>query len=222
MNSIILIGTGHWELGLYNSGELLKVIEEINPEIIFEETNRRQHDAVYAGLREDTLETQTIKSYLQINPIEHLPVDLDTDPLIEGPIANGYSQLCNFFKSKSPEYYHLSNQLLQLAFEFGLPFMNSGQCRAIREQIMLMEKTFLERINHPQFYQVYNNWLVLNDRRENEMIKNIYNNIGGYNKALFLVGAEHRQPLINKILKFEANHKIKLNWIFDYVEQKYA
>jgi hypothetical protein len=52
MNSIILIGTGHWELGLYNSGELLKLIKEINPEIIFEETNRRQHDAVYAGLRE--------------------------------------------------------------------------------------------------------------------------------------------------------------------------
>ena len=218
MCSIILIGTGHYEVGLYNSDELLKIIEEINPEIIFEETNRRQHDPVYAGVREDTLETHTIKRYLQINPIEHLPVDLDTDPSIEGPIVNGYSQLCNFFKSKSPEYDHLSNQILQLAFKFGLPFMNSGQCRAIREQIMFLEKTFLKRINHPQFYEVYNNWLDLHDRRENEMIKNIYNNIDGYNNALFLVGAEHRQPLINKILKFEANHEMKLNWVFDYFE----
>jgi hypothetical protein len=94
---------------------------------------------------------------------------LDTDPLIEGPIANGYTQLSKLFKSKSPQYAHLSNQFLQLVFQLGLPFMNSAQCREIREQIMLMEKTFLEKINDPQFYQAYNNWLDLNDRRENEM-----------------------------------------------------
>jgi hypothetical protein len=218
MCSIILIGTGHWDLGLYNSDELLKIIERIAPEIIFEETNRRQHDPVYAGVREDTLETYTIKRYLQIHPIDHLPVDLDTDPSIEGPIANGYTQLSNFFKSKSPEYDQLSNQILQLASKFGLPFMNSDQCRAIREQIMFLERTFLKRLNNQQFYKVYNNWLDLNDRREMEMIKNIYNNIDGYNNALFLVGAEHRQPLINKISKFEPKHEMKLNWIFDYFE----
>ncbi len=58
----------------------------------------------------------------------------------------------------------------------------------------------------------------IKEDRENEMLKNIYSycNQKKYENALFLVGAEHRWPLIEKISKLEKENELKLNWNFNY------
>jgi len=81
-----------------------------------------------------------------------------------------------------------------------------------------MEVDILRMINHEKMFQTYKSLLGIIDKRENEMIKNIYSYsaLNNYNKALFLIGAEHRKPIMDKVQKIEKNYKPKLNWIFDY------
>ena len=47
MNNITLICTVHEEKGICNINELYKIIERINPEIIFEEINPSAFDEYY-------------------------------------------------------------------------------------------------------------------------------------------------------------------------------
>lgn len=65
MIEIILIATVHRPKGNCNSIELYKVIEKINPDVIFEEQSPQNHNSIYLEQRNDTLETQCIKRFLQ-------------------------------------------------------------------------------------------------------------------------------------------------------------
>ena len=52
------------------------------------------------------------------------------------------------------------------------------------------------------------------DYRENVMLQNIYNysKENQYNKAVFLIGAEHQRSIVQKIKEHEKLSEIKLNW----------
>jgi len=71
-------------------------------------------------------------------------------------------------------------------------------------------------IDHEKLDQVYKNWIDEIENRENEMIRNIYNYMKPekYERALFLVGAEHRKPIMQKIQEYESKETFKLNWTF--------
>ena len=216
MCSIILLGTGHFKRGICNSDELYKIIERIAPKIIFEETPPGKFVGVYGGLREPTLESFTIMKYVQEYPIPHLPVDLDTDQIIEDDIRECYNKLCDLFRNHSREYNNVSNQFRLLSGKLGFPYLNSKRCGTLLKRKKLLEKRILKRLKHITLFEAYQEWLDLHDRRENEMIKNIYNYIQPYDKALFLVGTEHRESLIDKISKYETSNNLKLNWNFNY------
>ena len=54
------------------------------------------------------------------------------------------------------------------------------------------------------------------DNRENAMLQNIYNYSKGnqYSQAVFLIGAEHKRSIMQKITEYEKLSEIKLNWSF--------
>jgi hypothetical protein len=82
MYNITLIFTCHTELGKCNSDELFKIIENIGPDVIFEELSIILFDKFYNGnqLPNESLEIKCIKRYLQNHNIKHIPVDIDVDP----------------------------------------------------------------------------------------------------------------------------------------------
>ena len=68
MYNITLISTEHRESGKCNSDELRKIIESIDPEVIFEEeTDDERYQKLYNGTHNsiEPLEVQCIKKYLQ-------------------------------------------------------------------------------------------------------------------------------------------------------------
>ena len=54
------------------------------------------------------------------------------------------------------------------------------------------------------------------DNRENAMLENIYNysKENQYNQAVFLIGAEHKKSIMQKIQEYEKKEEYKLNWKF--------
>jgi len=213
---ITLVATAHREGGKCNSAELYKIIERISPEIIFEEISPNEYVAIYKGLRADNLESKTLKRYWQKHSIEHLAVDIEPDELIDIRLKNEISELFGIFNT-NPKYDRLSIQHNNLTEHFGFSYLNSDQCSVMLERIHLLEEAILRAKNQEKLFQTYMLWLNIHEKRENEMINNIYNysKQKKYENGLFLVGAAHRKSIIEKIPKFENDFKLKLNWIFN-------
>ena len=102
MQEITSIATGHKEHGICNSVELYKIIEQIAPEVIFEEVFQSKFSAVYDGLLGDSLETNTIKRYLQKHSIAHFPVDLETNETTEIRFRKDLNKMSYIFNDYSP------------------------------------------------------------------------------------------------------------------------
>ena len=218
MYNIIILATGHRESGICNSNELIKIIAQIAPDIIFEEVPPKKFDGVYKGSISDSLETKTIKRYLHKHAIDHFPVDQDINQLIENRFRRDIKELDNIIGYHSPEYNDLSDQHAIMVEQYGFPYLNSDQCEELLERRRLLEEEIVRIINHEQISQKHKGWLDYINRRENEMINNIYkySALHKYNRALFLIGAEHRKPIMDKLPKYEKNNKPELNWIFNY------
>src|SRR5688572_28743708 len=102
--------------------------------------------------------------------------------------------------NRSREYNHLSSQLIVLAEQLGFRYLNSDHCIQLMHRRHFLEEEILRSANNDKLIQVYKDWLDIIDLRENEMIKNIYNysERNTYKSAVFLIGVEHRQPIIHK------------------------
>src|SRR6185436_2526339 len=124
MSTITLIATSHKEKGLCNSHELFKIIEQLRPDVIFEEIPPGKFEGVYAGTRQASLEVKTIKAYLQKYPAtHHYPVDLDIEQAIEKEIkfeVDGIPFICNDYH---PEYNYLDRQMSHWKEFGGFPFL---------------------------------------------------------------------------------------------------
>lgn len=215
---ITLIATGHRENGLCNTHELYKIIEQVAPDIIFEEVPPNIFAAVYEGRTRDSLETYTIKKYLEKYPIAHYPVDLDTKETTSKQFRNEVNQMFDLFAYHSTEYNELSDQHSSLVSYQGFPYLNSDRCKELLDRKHFLEENILKSLNHERLSQAYKAWLSFINKRRDEMIRNIYSctYVNRNIRALFLVGAEHRQPIIDKIPKFEKANQLDLNWIFNF------
>ena len=212
MYNITLIFTSHKENGKCNSNELYKIIETINPDTIFEEIPSFKFDAYYKEHSISTLETNAIKKYLQKHQIEHIPVDNYDLPNIRFEDVNYmFDKIYN-----NIEYCRLSEKQLLLISKYGFTYLNSNQCSDTFEKLHILEENVIKNINDEKLFCTYKLWIELIDKRENEIISNIYNysNEHRYNKAILIIGAEHRKSIIKKIQEY--NRKEELNWNFSY------
>jgi hypothetical protein len=219
MFNITLIASVHKERGICNSNELYKIIERVDPEIIFEELSPNGFARIYEGSQAGTLETSTIIRYLQNHPIAHFPVDLDGNELIDMRLKKDIIEMFDNFDNRF-EYNNISIQNEILTETLGFPYLNSIQCVELLERKHSMEEDILRLINHDKLFKTYKVWTGIIDKREVEMIKNIYgySALNKYDRALFLIGAEHKKPIMDKMPNSERINKQGLNWIFDYFD----
>lgn len=230
MSTITLIATGHKENGLCNSQELFKIIEQINPDVIFEEIPPGKFEAVYAGTRQASLEVKAIKAYLQKYPdTYHYPVDLDIEQAAEKQIKTEVDGIYFICKDYSPEYNYLDGLIPYWTAKYGFPFLNNDQCSQIISRKKVLEKQILDAlrmdnnqraIDHETLNLAYKQWIDQIEDRENEMLRNIYSYMESkkYARALFLVGAAHRKPMMAKISQYEKKNEHALSWVFNYFE----
>jgi DNA-binding protein Fis len=216
MQNVILISTEHRESGKCNSDELYKIIESINPDIIFEEeTNDDTFQKYYNEENSfNSLEVQCVKKYLQNHDIKHIPIDI------------GLSQYTNFrewdYMFDTFKKYNVYNQTERehctLRDKDGFAYLNSKKCVELFELMKNTERQIIEwsGINKNALFRIYNIFHKEHDNRENGMLQNIYNysEENQYNRAVFLLGFAHRKSIIQKIKKHQTTEIPKLNWTF--------
>ncbi|WP_109301040.1 hypothetical protein [Aquimarina sp. AU474] len=211
MSSVIVLGTAHSEGGACTSEELYKIIQEINPEVIFCEFSAEKLPLYIKRTDVITPEMEVIKKIIREKSIEIVPIDVNNDPF-DGRLESMFELI----KRKMKVYSNASNMILNETFSNGFFFLNSTESDKIFRDKNSMERYFIDKVNNQELSEFYSEWLKWNDLRENQWINLIHNyfKINKPKKAVFFVGAGHRYRLIDKIKNIEDSNEPFLNWDF--------
>jgi len=229
MYNITLIGTKHSENGQCNSDELYKIIEDINPEVIFDELPIQFFDIYYSDSSDIysansillnrhppiiPLEVKCIKKFKQNYNIKILPVDIDVSQKISKYQDEIFFMFQTFLKYE--DYKKLDNEKVALIAQGGFHYLNSDIFLDFLEKKEVLEKKIMEsETQENRLLDIYELFHIEQyDNRENAMLQNIYNysKRNKYNQAVFLIGAEHKKSIVQKIKEYERLSEIKLNW----------
>ena len=208
MHNITLISTVHKEYGNCNSNELLKIIENICPDVIFLEAfeaNYSEYDQMLFsqfGVYIERLELKAIQKYSQNHTFEYVPVlDIGLSDEFETKIK---------IVSENQEYQKLLDNYNLLEMDDGFHFLNSKKNIALQEEMRELENRIIDdKIMHQKANESI-------DAYEHSMLRNIYafSKEKSFNTAIFMCGAAHRKSIIEKIEEYEKKEPIKLNWTF--------
>lgn len=208
MYNITLISTVHKEIGKCNSEELYKILQSINPNVIFleafENSYSKYHQMLFSqfGVYQERLEIKAIQAYSQNHTFEYVPVlDIGLSDEFEKKIT---------IVSENKEYQRLLDNYISLETNGGFKFLNSERNIALQEEMRELENCI---IDNEIFHQKVNASL---DEYENSMLRNIYLfcKEKSFKKAIFMCGAAHRKTISQKIVEYEAKENLKLNWIY--------
>lgn len=231
MYNITLISTNHSEIGKCNSDELYKIIESINPEVIFDELPSHYFDMYYTDsfdvdcvnsiLRNKQppkvpLEVKCIKKYNQNYNVKILPVDIDVSQKLSKYQSEILFMFSTFFKNE--DYKKLDDEKGTFITQEGFCYLNSDKFLDFLEKKEVVEKNIMKsEIQKDSLISIYKLFYEEQyDNRENTMLQNIYNysKENQYNQAVFLLGAGHRKSIMQKITEYEKLSEIKLSWTF--------
>ncbi len=217
MYNLTLVCTVHDENGICNLNELYRIVERINPEIIFEEISTPAFDAYYKEKIRNNLETNTINKYLESHQIEHIPVDYFNIP------TSFFEDNRNMHKrveANSFEYRKLIDTHSLYVKLYGFKYLNSIYCNNLHNELYSAIERALQKINDDNLFKTYKLWNDVNEKREYEMINNIYrySKENKFNRGLLFIGAAHKESIINKIQKHARTEYVEINWNYNNYE----
>jgi hypothetical protein len=215
MSTLIIIGTAHYVDGTCTSEELYKIIQEINPEVVFCEASSEKLPQYLKRTDVNTPEMNVIKRFINEKHIEIVPVDVNEDPFDQRLEA-----MFKLIKQEMEEYSGATRLLFNETYLKGFPFLNSVDSDKIFRDKNSMERYFINKNKekYKGLLNFYYQWLKWNNKRENQWINLIHNyfKINKPKKAVFLVGANHRYRLIDRIKNIEDSNKHFFDWDFFY------
>jgi len=208
LHNVTLISTVHKECGNCNSNELLKIIENICPDVIFLEAfvnNYSKYDQMIFsqfGVCKERLELKTIQEYSRNHTFEYVPVlDVGLSDEFETKIK---------IVSENEDCQRLLDNYNSLEMEGGFQFLNSERSIVLQGEMRELENRI---INSEVMRQKVNESM---NEYENSMLRNIYSfcKERSFDTAIFMCGAAHRKSIIENIKEYEISSVIKLNWTF--------
>ncbi len=205
---ITLISTVHKEIGKCNSEELCKIIETLNPDVIFleafENSYSNYHDLLLSqfGVYQERLEFKALQIYSQNHTFQYVPVlNIELSDEFETKLE---------IVSNNIDYRSLMDNYILLETENGFQFLNSNKQITYQEQMKELENRI---IDNTVMYEKANESI---DAYEHSMLRNIYLfcKDNSFESAIFMCGAGHRKTITQKIKAYETEEKLKLNWTF--------
>lgn len=236
MQNITFIGTKHSDNGQCNFDELYKILEDLKPEVIFDELPSLfadlfyydSFDIAYANnilhkkpILNLPLEVKCIKKYRLNNTVKIVPVDIDVNQDLEEQKKEILFLFNTFFNNE--DYRNIDNIIEELIQKEGFHFINSNKFLELLEKKELLEREIIDSESKKhKLLTTYSSHRKQINNRENIMLNNIYkySKENQYNNAVFLLGAEHKKSIMQKISDYEKLSETKLNWKMMYGDNK--
>lgn len=216
--NITLVGTIHSATGRANVDELCKILEDINPDVIFDELPANVFDRYYGDsfdryyveslmlnrhAPEIPLEVKCIRKYTQNQNIEIVPVDID----VSQKLSKYQDEIVFLFNTifANVDHKNLISEHENLIKQEGSVYLNSHKFLHFLEEKKNVEDYIIEsNIEKDRLRNMYKLFHAeQTDGRENAMLENIYNysKENRYNHAVFLIGAEHKKSITQKLIE---------------------
>jgi hypothetical protein len=219
MNRVSLVCTVHDEAGHANVAELCAILESIQPEVIFLEVPPATFDDYYGNCSQSNLESMAVRQYREGHQVELVAVDLPTP---SGDFFSNYEELRRRVRRVSPEYRRLMQSDDDCIHELGFAYLNSDDCSELWLRVYKEMLSTIAWLKDSSLLAPYESWVDTNDCRENAMIESIqkYCSRNPFDKGVFLVGAAHRQPIIEKSRERTVADSTRIQWDFsDWLSQ---
>jgi hypothetical protein len=214
MIRVSLVCAVHEESGYASVAELFSILERIQPEVIFLEVPPAAFDDFYQNCSRANLESRAVRQYRAGHHVELVPVDLPT-PTEE--FFSNFEELRRRISQVSPEYRRLMKWDNDCIREYGFAYLNSERCSELWVRVYEDMVSAIKWMNNDlRLNEIYNSWKETNNLRENAWIENIqkYCAENTCRGGAFLVGAAHRQPIIEKSRAQAAAVPTKIEWEF--------
>jgi hypothetical protein len=213
--NITLVCSSHRESGLCNAGELLRILRAIEPEVIFEEIRPSDFDSYYKT--KWSLEAQAITKYREYKLFQQVPVDRYEMPenlLVE--IKRDFDSVFDCVAQASREYRLLDEKSGNSARRYGFQYLNSVAFATMTARMSEIEDEIISKTGDQRLIRGLEKWRRLIQRRELEMVGNIYEYCGEnvFNAGVFLVGAAHKMGTVKEIEKYASTEADLIDWNF--------
>ena len=173
MGHITLIFTRHEEYGNCNSSQLLKIIEAVRPEVIFEELSQSSFDNSYQDETLITLETNAIKQYIAGHYITHIPVDtFHRTREYDESFERLYSRLTGGITQEAIQLRCLIDQNINNVGKYGFDFLNSSANDEYFNKLDTLKSKILSHLNDESLYEIHRTELKMIEDRENQILEN--------------------------------------------------
>jgi hypothetical protein len=215
MKRVSLVGTVHKEMGLASASALLAIVERIRPEVLFLEAPS-DASGDYLDVTGKELESAAVNRYREIHRVDLVPVDL---PLPDAELFQFLSDNQYLFKTierRSAQYCQLVDEYRQEVRAHGFAYLNSERCSTHWSKVREATRAAIEELAYPSLTVLYELWVGTNERRERHMMKSIddYCRKTTFSEGVFLVGAAHRQSLIDKSRERRGTDSRTIRWDF--------
>jgi hypothetical protein len=212
MQRVSLVGTVHEEIGLANVSELCAMLQRIQPEIIFLEVPPEAFSDYYEVCSRSNLESKAVRHYRAGYQIQLVPVDLPT-PRRE--FFEDHEYMCARLRDNSREYRQLMDWDRAQTRSYGFAYLNSEHCSTLWSDINSEMLRTLQILNDSRLSAIYDSWRETLVSREAHMMDNIrtYCREHAFEKGAFLLGAAHRQPIIDRSKGDAADDSTTIIWV---------
>jgi pheromone shutdown protein TraB len=209
MKNITLVCTVHKENGAANASNLYKILDQLQPEVIFLEVTP---DDFKNYNTTPGLEPKAVLEYKRTLDVTLIPVDLK---IIDKNIHTKFQRLFEVIDAHSTiEYQKKDKDIQKRVYESGFFYLNSDQCSKDHAELNRQDFKTVRKVNDPEITELYEYWISMISLRESEMINGIYeySRDNAFQKAVFLVGAAHRDSMITKIEESSNYNPTNIEW----------
>ena len=208
MNTITIVFSAHKNNHSCSSNNLYKIFNDIQPDVLFEEISYELYITRYLKQGNEILEIQAIRKYLESNILKQVIVDTIEK---NNKVLEQYERLMETMYKSNSKIRDILYIMQTEEAEKGFEYINSSKND---ENLKIIENVIVNS-NDENIISNFNEWKKYNEKRDINMINNIYNycqhNI--FNNAIFLVGSGHRDSIIKIIERYETRN---INWNTNY------
>lgn len=217
MGQIWVVGSVHEAKGLANVTELVRILERLRPEVIFQEIPTALNEKQMLEGIQETLESKSVGLHCQYNRVELVPVDLPTPEL---SLFRNNELLHKRVEKVSREYCRLMDWDSEYVRAYGFPYLNSVHCDRIWDDLDREIEATVLQFNEPKLVEMLRSWNQMIERRDIEMLSNIrkYCTEHHFERYLFLVGASHRRSIRRKVESWSIAGSQRIMWNFLEIE----
>jgi hypothetical protein len=213
MNRVSLVCTVHKEMERANVAELHAILVHLHPDVIFLEVPAEAVADHFETCTKQNLESLAVRRYREGHPIKLVPVDLPTPPV---EFFEAGTQLNRRIQDESSTYRRLLQNDSIYVRTYGFAYLNSEYNNKLWLDAYEEMANTIHRLGDPGLAVIYKSWKEKLELRDAAMMRGIleYCAQNAFDRGVFLVGAAHRQRIMEIAAEQSSDNDCRVNWDF--------